>query len=104
MPDSAWSTGVQHGSPEWYEMLAWVKASERRVELLTALDEGPKNSSDFAEKWDVTPEAVHYHLRQLENGGPDGEYSALIRVLTPDRRQYKLYGLTETGADIVEYL
>lgn len=104
MPDSRWTTGVEQGTREWYELLAWVKSSERRVDVLTSLADGPKNTNDFAEQWEVSSEGVRYHLRQLENGGPDGEHPSLIRVLTPDRRQYKLYGLTETGSDMVESL
>ena len=90
--------------PEKYELLAWVKASDRRVDVLTTLSEAPKNTNDFADSWGVELETVRYHLKQLQHGGPDGELPALVRVLTPDRQQYRLYGLTQTGVDVVKFL
>jgi predicted ArsR family transcriptional regulator len=90
--------------PKKYELLAWVKASERRVDILTALAESPKNTNDFADEWGTTLEAVRYHLNLLSSEGPGGEYTALIDVLTPKRHQYKLYGLTDAGAEAVESL
>lgn len=92
------------GSEEWFELLAWVKATERRVDILTALQESPRNTGDFAEQWDISPEAVRYHLQQMEKGGPEGEYPALVEVLTPDRHQYKLYGSTEMGTKVANAL
>lgn len=98
-------TGVyEWQTPNQLEVLAWVKASERRVEILTTLADSPKNTKDFATDWDVSTEAVRYHLKQLREGGPEDEYPALVQVLTPKRRQYKLYGLTGIGAEIVESL
>lgn len=90
--------------PEKYELLAWVKASDRRVEILTELAESPKNSNDFADEWGTTLESVRYHLNQLSDGGPDGQFPALVETLTPNRRQYRLYGLTETGESVVDHL
>lgn len=90
--------------PEKYELLAWVKASERRVDVLSALSEAPKNTNDFADAWGVELETVRYHLKQLKHGGPDGDLPALVQVLTPDRQQYRLYGLTETGVDVIKFL
>jgi predicted ArsR family transcriptional regulator len=94
----------QWEDPEKYELLAWVKASKRRVEILESLAESPKNTNDFADEWGVTLEAVRYHLEQLQRGGPDGDFVRLVHVLTPQRKQYRLYGLTETGTEVVEYL
>jgi len=87
-----------------YDLLAWVKASERRVDILISLDEGPKNSTDFACRWDVTTEAVQYHLKQLRAGGPEGEYSSLVQVVTPEREHYRLWALTEQGQELIKYV
>lgn len=87
-----------------YQTLAWIKASPRKQEILTSIEEGPKNSTDFAERWDVSNEAVRWHFKDLEQGGPDGEYPPLIKCLTPGRNRYKLYGLTERGEEIVNLL
>ena len=62
------------------------------------------NSTEFAHQWDVTPEAVRYHLDLLQRGGPDVEHPALVEMVTPDRERYRLYGLTEVGTEVVDYL
>lgn len=89
---------------DFFELLAWVKASQRRVDILTSLANGPMNSTDFATRWDVTPEAVTYHLDLLERGGPNEEYPPLIHVITPDRKRYRLWGLTDHGQELANYL
>lgn len=90
--------------PDKFELLAWVKASDRRVDVLTTLAEAPKNTNDFADEWEVELETVRYHLKQLQHGGPNGDFSSLVRELTPERQQYRLYGLTEIGAKVENYL
>jgi len=80
-----------------FEDLAWVKASDRKATILQELTDSPRNTSEFAEEWDVTTEAVSHHLKQLEDRG-------LVEVLTPEREQYRLWGVTEAGIDVVEYL
>lgn len=80
-----------------FDKLADVKASGRKAEILKELSDAPKNTTDFAEQWDVTTEAVGHHLKQLKAEG-------LVEVLTPERDQYVLYGLTQTGENIVEML
>lgn len=104
MPDVNPAPSTEIGDDDWYELLAWVKASERRVEILRTLAEGPKNANDFADSWEVTLEAVRYHMTQLQEGGPINNGSPLVRVLTPDRRRYRLYGLTELGRQTTEFL
>jgi predicted ArsR family transcriptional regulator len=74
------------------------------VDILTSLAEAPKNTSDFAEEWEVETESVRYHLRQLQEGGPNGDLPGLIKCLTPGMNQYKLYGLTKKGSEMVELL
>lgn len=90
--------------PEKFELLAWVKASDRRVDILTSLAEAPKNTNDFADEWEVELETVRYHLKQLQNGGPNQAFPPMLQLLTPKRKQYQLYGLTETGAEVVKFL
>lgn len=104
MSDSRWQPGIQEGSEEWFELLAWVKASERRRDILTTMSEGSKNTSDFAKRWDVEPDTVRYHFNQLRTGGTHDDYPSLIEVLTPGRTRYKLYGLTSEGERIVDSL
>ena len=104
MPDSNSVPTSEMTRDNWYELLAWVKASDRRVEILTSLAESPKNTRDFAESWNITLEGVRHHLNQLEAGGPEGKYPPLIKVLTPNRRKNKLYGNTKAGSDIAGVL
>jgi len=92
---------VEPGTEEFYEILAWVKASERKKEVLQQLDEGPRNSTDFMNDWDVTYETVRYHLKPMMDGK---ERPPLVEELTPNRKRGKLYGLSELGELIVEYL
>lgn len=87
-----------------YELLAWVKASERRVDILTSLAESPRNTNDFADKWETSTEAVSYHLKQLHSGGSDGRGPALVEIITPQRNRYRLWGLTKHGRCLIEYL
>jgi predicted ArsR family transcriptional regulator len=87
-----------------YELLAWIKASERRVDILTTLSDSPKNTTDFAERWSVESETIRYHLKQLKDGGPSETHPQLVKILTPNREQYRLWGLTESGEELIKYL
>ena len=69
--------------PDRYELLAWVKASDRREDILTTLEQAPKNTNDFADRWGVELETVRYHLTHLQEGGPNSNYPALVQCLTP---------------------
>lgn len=89
---------------DFYSLLAWVKASERRVDILTSLANNSKNSTEFANRWEMTPEAVRYHLDLLRQGGPEQAYPALVTIVTPERERYRLWGLTDSGSEIVDYL
>lgn len=62
------------------------------------------NSTEFATRWDVSREAVMYHLKLLRQGGPDGAFPRLVRIVTPERQRYRLWGLTEDGEELVSYL
>lgn len=103
MPDSTGSV-YEWEDPDKYELLAWVKSSQRKTDILTSLADAPKNTNDFGDKWEVELETVRYHLNQLQQGGPKGEFPKLVQVLTPKRKRYRLYGLTEEGSKVVEML
>jgi len=89
---------------DFHDLLAWVKASKRRFGILQSLGDNPKNSTELANQGNVTNEAIHYHLDLLRRGGPNGDYPALVRIITPDRERYRLWGLTHQGQQLVEYL
>lgn len=89
---------------DFTDLLAWVKASERRVDILTSLSDSPKNSTEFATRWDVSREAVMYHLKLMRQGGPDQAFPSLVQIETPSRERYRLWGLTDQGEQLVEYL
>jgi hypothetical protein len=91
---------------EFHELLAWVKASDRRKQILSTLEEAPHIMHDF--DWDVSMEGVRYHFRQLKEPHRadcfTGQQPALIESVTPNREKYQLYSLTEVGERVVEYL
>jgi len=81
-----------------YETLAWVKASERRQDVLRTLSEGPENTTTFKNEWGVTTADVpRRYIKELQDEG-------LVECLTPGRNRYRLYGLTEKGEAMVEQL
>lgn len=98
------SNGVSHDSEDDdefemnYELLAWLKASSRRREIVEILAEQPMNTSELKELWDVKSTNVpRDHLHEMEDKG-------IVRDLTPDRTRNNLYGLTELGEKINEYI
>lgn len=81
-----------------YELLAWIKASDHRKDILTTLQKGPENTTHFKEKWNVaTADVPRRYINELRNRG-------LVECLTPDRKRYRLYGLTDEGEDLAEGL
>ena len=98
------SSVYEWDDPNTYEMLAWVKSSQRKTDILLSLADAPKNTNDFGDKWEVELETVRYHLEQLQQDRPDGEFPKLVQVLTPKRKRYRLYGLTEEGSEVVKML
>lgn len=81
-----------------YELLAWVKASDHRKDILTTLDDSPENTTHFKEKWNVaTADVPRRYINELQSRG-------LVECLTPNRERYRLYGLTEDGERLVETL
>jgi predicted transcriptional regulator len=81
-----------------YELLAWIKASDHREDILTTLNEGPENTSYFKSKWDIaTADVPRRYIKDLQNRG-------LVKCLTPERERYRLYGLSSEGEQIVEEL
>lgn len=97
----------QSHQDSWYEkddlldIWSWVHASARREEILETLAEKPRCASDFAKQWDLERVTVSGYFKDLKEGN-GGEYPALIECETPKRANYRLYGLTETGEEIVD--
>jgi len=81
-----------------YELLAWVKASDHRQEILSTLAERPENTTHFKEEWGVsTADVPRRYLKELQQRG-------LVECLTPQKTRYRLYGLTDWGEDMAEKL
>lgn len=81
-----------------YELLALVKASNHRQDILTTLQEGRENTTHFKDKWDVaTADVPRRYINELQKRG-------LVECLTPDRKRYRLYGLTAEGEEMAETL
>lgn len=83
------------------DLVAWVRASNRRVEILETLAEDPQCPSDFAQRWGLETESAMNYMRKLRRGN-DGEFPGLIECVTPGRKNYRLYSLTDMGEVLVK--
>jgi DNA-binding MarR family transcriptional regulator len=94
-----WGRGVKMAD---YKQLDWdlvsrIKASERRTQVLRALCEKPLMNSELADKLDVSTKWARSQVKWLEKRG-------LVKEITEERINYKLYRATERGEKIVEVI
>ena len=80
--------------------LGYVVASGYREAIVTELDDGAATPSELAEETDLELSNVSRALTQLR-----GRDSPVVELLVnEDRKQGRLYGLTEYGQDLVTKL
>jgi len=87
---------------EKYENVDWnlvssVKASERRTQVLQALNNKPMMNSELADDLNISTAWVRRQMKWLEDHD-------LVEDLTKSKHNYKLYGVTEEGEEVVEVL
>jgi DNA-binding MarR family transcriptional regulator len=87
---------------EQYENFNWdlvssIRASKRRTQVLEALAENPKMNGELADKLGVSTPWVRRQIKWLEERG-------LVKDLTESKPNYKLYGVTEDGKQILEVI
>jgi predicted transcriptional regulator len=85
-----------------FEQLDWnlisnVKASERRTQVLKILKEKPRMNGEKADELGVSTKWARRQVKWLEKRD-------LVEDLTEDKRNYKLYRVTERGKQVVEVL
>ena len=83
-----------------FEQIDWnlvseVKASDRRTQVLRALNEKPQMNQDIAEKLGLSTKWTRTQVKWLEKRG-------LVEELTEDKPNYKMYRATSKGEEIVE--
>ena len=87
---------------EKYENVDWnlvssVKASERRTQVLEALNNQPMMNSELADELGLSTAWIRRQMKWLEAND-------LVEDLTKSKHNYKLYGVTEEGEEVVEVL
>jgi predicted transcriptional regulator len=85
-----------------YKQIDWslvsdIKASERRTQVLKALNEQPQMNGELADELDISTKWARRQVKWLME-------RSLVEDLTEDKRNYKLYRATEKGETIVEVL
>lgn len=90
---------------ELWSAVAYVNASQNRTTVLKHLESKPQAATDIASKTPLGRQVVSVtigHMREESDMG-DGEYN-IVQCLTPDRPNYRIYGLTELGEQVAEQL
>lgn len=94
--------GVKMPEIDRYENTDWtlvscVKASKRRTQILKKVQQQPRMNGDLADELDLSTAYVRRNMNWLEE-------HELVEDLTESKANYKLYGITELGEEITEYL
>jgi len=80
------------------ELTMWVLGVERRVVVLKMMHEKRMiQASDIADSTDRSLQNISYAMRELEERG-------LIQSLTPGKKTWKRFILTEKGIEVFENL
>jgi predicted ArsR family transcriptional regulator len=80
-----------------WNLVSNVKASDRRTQVLKILNGKPRMNGEIADELGVSTKWARRQVKWLEKRG-------LVEELTEDKRNYKVYGATEEGEQIVEVL
>ena len=86
----------RYENTDW-DLVSSVKASKRRRQILEALQEQPRMNGELADELDLSTAYVRRNMNWLEG-------HELVEDLTESKANYKLYGITELGEEITEYL
>lgn len=82
-----------------WDLVAEVKRSTRKTQIIEYIDEEPACASELADEFDIQTGSVSNIFRELKKTEPP-----LIECLTPEQPHHRLYGLTETGAEVREHI
>ncbi|MHA1812700.1 MAG: ArsR/SmtB family transcription factor [Candidatus Thorarchaeota archaeon] len=82
---------------ENWDLVSFALSSQTRRRILSALREKPQTPRDLSVAIDRGPSQVSRALGELTSKG-------LVACLTPTRRRYKFFTLTEKGLDLASTL
>jgi len=82
-----------------WELVGEVRRSKRKTEIIERLGENPAAATELASEFGLQTASVANLFRELKQSDPP-----LIKCLTPDQPHHRIYGLTETGAEVLENL
>lgn len=82
-----------------WDLIAQVRRSERKSQIVTYLAREPASASELAERMGVETSTASNYFWQLKNMEPP-----VIECITPDQPHHRLYALTEEGQTVREHL
>lgn len=80
----------------WEERI-FIKSSKNRKAILDSLKAEPLTVTELAKKLNNHRSTVSQQLIRLEKAG-------FVKCLTPGRANYRVYGLTQKGKEILKLL
>ncbi|UHQ98145.1 hypothetical protein HYG81_21460 (plasmid) [Natrinema zhouii] len=81
---------------KFWRLVAKYRRS-KRGEMLLSLNETARNSSDIADRIDVSTNTSGNYLREAKQDG-------IVECVTPESDRYRMYSLTDLGQDIAREL
>lgn len=82
-----------------WDLVSEVRRSRRKSQILRRLGESPAAATEVAEEINLKTGSVSNIFRDMKNTTPP-----LIYCLTPDQPHHRIYGLTETGEEVLKNL
>ena len=92
-----------------YEIIGWLKASEKRKRILEMLLMEPMTTNEIADELGLERDSAYYHIQVLQQGemihsDDSDSYPSLIESKTPHKQSFNLWGLTEDGLYAAKWL
>ncbi len=86
-----------------WDAVSYVKASWKREAVFKELARQPQMASDIVDNLDLSRQEVSVFISHLkEDTEMGGSQYDLVQCLTPDKVNYRIYGLTEIGEKVAE--
>jgi predicted transcriptional regulator len=83
-------------STNW-QKLGFIKASEYRMKIINALNNGPETPSNIAQSVDLRQNHVSATLTKLSD-------KELVKLMNPDAQKGRIYSLTDEGKELADKL
>jgi DNA-binding HxlR family transcriptional regulator len=82
-----------------WDLVAQVRRSGRKSQIVYQLDIGPACASELAEDMGIETATVSNYLRELKNMDPP-----VVECITPSQPHHRLYTLTEDGETVRDHI